>query len=386
MASKTTELNVTDLLNAGLHFGHQTKRWNPQMKPFIFDKRNGIHIIDLSKSLFMLDKSAEFIRETVLSGKDVLFVGTKKQAQLAVKEAAESCGQHYVTNRWLGGMLTNATTIRSRVSRLKSLRIMDADGSLAALPKKEASRLRHEFNKLERNLSGIAEMNRAPGVMVIVDINREVNAIREADRLGIPVVAIVDTNCNPGMVDYPIPGNDDAIRAIKLITDELSRVVKSAKDEYSAIAAEENRRKEEEKKKAADARKAAEEASAAAKAEKEAAKKAAKLAEKPAEKVAEKAAEKPAEKVAEKAVEETVAKPAEEKAEKPAAAKKAAKKPAAKKADAKPAEEKAEKPAAAKKPATKKAAAKPATKKAAAKSAPAAEATETAEVATEEGA
>ncbi len=274
MASKTTQLTVNDLLNAGVHFGHQTKRWNPQMKPFIFDKRNGIHIIDLSKSLFMLEKSAEFIRETVLSGKEVLFVGTKKQAQQVIQEAAESCGQHYVTNRWLGGMLTNATTIRSRVRRLKELTAMDKDGSLAALPKKEASRLRHQYNKLERNLSGVAEMNRTPGVMIIVDINREVNAIREADRLGIPVVAIVDTNCNPGLVDYPIPGNDDAIRAVKVIAEELARVIKSAKDEYSAIAAEENRRKDEEKQKAAEARKAAEEASAKAKAEQAAAKKA----------------------------------------------------------------------------------------------------------------
>ncbi len=347
MASKTTQLSVTDLLNAGVHFGHQTKRWNPQMKSFIFDKRNGIHIIDLSKSLFMLEKSAEFIRETVLSGKDVLFVGTKKQAQLVVQEAAESCGQHYVTNRWLGGMLTNATTIRARVRRLKELTAMDNDGSLAALPKKEASRLRHQYNKLKRNLSGVAEMNRAPGVMVIVDINREVNAIREADRLGIPVVAIVDTNCNPGLVDYPVPGNDDAIRAIKVIIEELARVVKSAKDEYSAIAAEENRIKEEEKQKAADARKAAEAASAKIKAE---------------------AAAK-----ADAVVAAAVAKPAAPKTEAPAAAKAADEKPAEVKAteeapaEAKPAAD--EKPAEAK-PATKKAATKKAaTKKVATKKA-----------------
>jgi small subunit ribosomal protein S2 len=270
------EVGVRDLLDAGLHFGHQTKRWNPKMKPFIFDKRNGIHIIDLAKSLALLQKSAEFVREVASTGDSILFVGTKKQAQKVMTDIANEAGQPFVTHRWLGGMLTNSDTIRQRINRLKKLEQMERDDEFATMHKKEASRDRHELAKLRRNLSGVADMKKLPGAMFVVDINREDIAIKEANRLNIPVIAMVDTNCDPDLIDYPIPGNDDAIRAIKLVATEISKAIKIGHEEYSRIAAEEARKREEEEKKAAKARaEAAKKAEEAKKAQAEVAKAAA---------------------------------------------------------------------------------------------------------------
>ncbi len=260
-------VTVRDLLDAGLHFGHQTKRWNPKMKPYIFDKRNGIHIVDLSKSMAMLTRALEFVREVAANGESVLFVGTKKQAQQVIQETAASAGQPCVVQRWLGGMLTNSATVRTRVKRLKELRLAESSGELSRMLKKEASLMRHELAKLERNLSGVAEMDTLPGAMFIVDINREQNAVLEAARLEIPVIAIVDTNCDPDLIDYPIPGNDDAIRAIRLIAEAVAGAVNDGKKAYAQIAAEQAR------KRAADER-ARDEAAARAKAESEAAAKA----------------------------------------------------------------------------------------------------------------
>jgi small subunit ribosomal protein S2 len=232
------EVNIKTLLEAGLHFGHQTKRWNPKMRKYIFDKRSGIHIIDLAKSLNCLNEALNFIYEVVSRGQSVLFVGTKKQAQDAVKEAAERCGQHYVTHRWLGGTLTNNSTIRNSVNRMLELERMERDGELENLSKKEASRLYNELNKLRRNLTGISAMTGLPGVLFVVDIDRESIAVAEANRLNIPVVAMVDTNCDPAPVDYPIPGNDDAIRAIRLISNLVADTVLRASSDYQRIAAE----------------------------------------------------------------------------------------------------------------------------------------------------
>ncbi len=263
------EVGVRDLLDAGLHFGHQTKRWNPKMKPFIFDKRNGIHIIDLTKSLALLNSATEFAREVTATGDTVLFVGTKKQAQKVMGDTAMEVAQPYVTHRWLGGMLTNSDTIRQRVKRLKELEQMERDEVFETMHKKEASRARHELAKLRRNLSGVADMAKLPGAMFVVDINREDIAIKEANRLNIPVIAMVDTNCDPDMIDYPIPGNDDAIRAIKLVATEIAGAIKKGSDEYARVAAEEARKREAEAKAAAEARakaeKEAKQAAAAAK-------------------------------------------------------------------------------------------------------------------------
>ncbi len=319
------EVGVRDLLDAGLHFGHQTKRWNPKMKPFIFDKRNGIHIIDLAKSLVLLQKSAEFVYDVAATGDSILFVGTKKQAQKVVTDTAEEANQPFVTHRWLGGMLTNSDTIRQRVKRLKELEAMEKDGVLDTMHKKEASRARHELAKLRRNLSGVADMNKLPGAMFVVDINREDIAIKEANRLNIPVIAIVDTNCDPDLIDYPIPGNDDAIRAIKLISSEIAKAVKKGNDEYSRKAAEEARKRAEEEKKAAkvraeQAKKAEEAKQAAAEAAKAAAEaEAAKKAEEAKKAKAEAAAKAKAEK-AEAAKAEAKAEEAEEAKEAPAEA------------------------------------------------------------------
>ena len=268
--SKTT---VRDLLDAGLHFGHQTKRWNPKMRPYIFAKRNSIHIIDLVKSMALLKDSATFLADVVLSGKSVLFVGTKKQAQDVIKEAAQDCSQFYVTNRWLGGMLTNATTIRRNVRRMREIQKMVQDGQFESLPKKEVTRLRHELSKLERNLTGVANMSELPGAMMVVDIKREAIAVAEANRLNIPVVAIVDTNCDPDPIDYVIPANDDAIRAIRLITDVLAESVASAHAQYLKKVADAEKKRlaeEEAKRKAEEEAKAKAEAEATAKAEAEA--------------------------------------------------------------------------------------------------------------------
>lgn len=248
MATATEEaprtIGVRDLLEAGLHFGHQTKRWNPKMKRYIFDKRNGIHIIDLSKSLVMLDEATQFLHDVVSEGKSVLFVGTKKQAQSIIKETAETCKQHYVTHRWLGGTLTNSVTIRQSVKRMREIEACLADDESAPANKKELARLNRELNKLRRNLGGIADMNKEPGAMFVVDINREAIAVAEANRLGIPVVAIVDTNCDPDPIDYVVPGNDDAIRTINLICRVMTEQITKGVAAYEKKAAEIARRKE----------------------------------------------------------------------------------------------------------------------------------------------
>ena len=216
---------MKQLLEAGVHFGHQTRRWDPKMAEYIFQARNGIHIIDLQKTSKKLDEAYAFVKERAEEGKTVLFVGTKKQAQECMKEAALKCGMFYVDQRWLGGMLTNFGTIQKRIQRLKDLEAMEQDGTFDVLPKKEVILLKKEMEKLERNLGGIKEMNELPGVIFLVDPKKERIAILEAKKLGIPVVGLVDTNCNPEEVDYAIPGNDDAIRAVKLIADVMANAV-----------------------------------------------------------------------------------------------------------------------------------------------------------------
>ena len=246
--SALTGITLKDMFDAGLHFGHQTKRWNPKMKGYIFDKRNGIHIIDLTQSVTLLDEAAAFLRDTILAGKKVLFVATKKQAQEIVKNAAESVEQFYMTERWLGGTLTNAKTLRSSVRRMRQLQATaKANGGELSEHKQEASVLRRELAKLEKNLTGVADMAELPGAVVVIDVCREANAVKEAVRLHIPVVALVDTNADPEPIDYVIPGNDDSVRGIELIVDGLAKVVKGANDEYSAKAAEESRRREAER-------------------------------------------------------------------------------------------------------------------------------------------
>ena len=246
--SALTGITLKDMFDAGLHFGHQTKRWNPKMKGYIFDKRNGIHIIDLTQSVALLDEAAAFLRDTILAGKKVLFVATKKQAQEIVKNAAESVEQFYMTERWLGGTLTNAKTLRSSVRRMRQLQATaKANGGELSEHKQEASVLRRELAKLEKNLTGVADMAELPGAVVVIDVCREANAVKEAVRLHIPVVALVDTNADPEPIDYVIPGNDDSVRGVELIVDGLAKVIKGANDEYSAKAAEESRRREAER-------------------------------------------------------------------------------------------------------------------------------------------
>ena len=220
---------MKQLLEAGVHFGHQTRRWNPKMAEYIFQARNGIHIIDLQKTSKKIDEAYEFVKQMAEAGEDVLFVGTKKQAQECMKEAALRCSMYYVDQRWLGGMLTNFDTIRSRVNRLKKLEAMQEDGTFDLLPKTEVMNLKKEMEKIEKNLGGIKNMERLPGVLFIVDPNKERIAILEARKLNIPVVGLVDTNCNPEDVDLAIPGNDDAIRSVKLIADSIANAVIEAK-------------------------------------------------------------------------------------------------------------------------------------------------------------
>ena len=229
---------MKQLLEAGVHFGHQTRRWDPKMAEYIFQARNGIHIIDLQKTSKKLDEAYSFVKEQAEEGKTVLFVGTKKQAQECMKEAALKCGMFYVDQRWLGGMLTNFGTIQKRIQRLKDLEKMSEDGTFEILPKKEVILLKKEMEKLERNLGGIKDMNELPGVIFLVDPKKEKIAILEAKKLGIPVVGLVDTNCNPEELDYPIPGNDDAIRAVKLIADVMSNAVIEGKQGESFEAEE----------------------------------------------------------------------------------------------------------------------------------------------------
>lgn len=218
-------ISMKQLLEAGVHFGHQTRRWNPKMKEYIYTERNGIYIIDLQKTVGKFNEAYNAIKDTVANGGTVLFVGTKKQAQDSIRTEAERCGMFYVNQRWLGGMLTNFETISSRIDRLKTLERMEEDGTFKLLPKKEVIKLRHEMEKLEKNIGGIKEMKKVPDIIFIVDPKKERIAIQEAHILGIPLVGIVDTNCDPEEIDYIIPGNDDAIRAVKLITSKMADAV-----------------------------------------------------------------------------------------------------------------------------------------------------------------
>ena len=218
-------ISMKQLLEAGVHFGHQTRRWNPKMKEYIFTERNGIYIIDLQKTVKKIDEAYYFIRDLAMEGGTVLFVGTKKQAQESIEQEAKRCEMFYVNQRWLGGMLTNFKTIQSRINKLRKIEKMEADGDFDLLPKKEVIQLKAEQEKLEKNLGGIKEMKKLPSALFVVDPRKEHIAILEAKALGIPVVAIVDTNCDPDEADYPIPGNDDAIRAVKLIASKIADAV-----------------------------------------------------------------------------------------------------------------------------------------------------------------
>ena len=235
-------VSMKQLLEAGVHFGHQTRRWNPKMAQYIFTERNGIYIIDLQKTVKKLEEAYFFVRDVAAAGDSVLFVGTKKQAQEAVKEEAERCGQFYVNARWLGGMLTNFKTMRRRIDRLNQLKKMEEEGTFELLPKKEVIVLRHEMAKLEKYLGGIKDMKKLPSALFVIDPRKEHNAILEARKLHIPIVATVDTNCDPDEVDYLMPANDDAIRAVRLLTSKMADAVlegkASAVDEEAAAADE----------------------------------------------------------------------------------------------------------------------------------------------------
>ncbi|MGD8238438.1 MAG: 30S ribosomal protein S2 [Armatimonadota bacterium] len=246
-------VTMKQLLEAGVHFGHQTRRWNPKMKRYIYGQRNGIYILDLHQTLRNLDKSYEFVRETVASGESILFVGTKRQAQESIEQAATRCGQFFVNQRWLGGMLTNWTTMQQRIRRLKELQEADEAGALDILPKKEAARLREQRTKLERNLGGIQNMAKLPGAAFIVDLKKEHIAVAECNKLGVPVVAILDTNCDPDQVEYPIPGNDDAIRAIRLMSTKMADAAVEGLEEREKRLMEEERARVEAEASAAEA-------------------------------------------------------------------------------------------------------------------------------------
>ena len=222
-------VSMKQLLEAGVHFGHQTRRWNPKMAPYIFTERNGIYIIDLQKTVKKLEDAYMAVRDIAADGKEILFVGTKKQAQDSIREEAERCGMPYVNARWLGGMLTNFNTIQRRIKRLEQLKTMEADGTFDMLPKKEVMKHMGEMEKLEKYLGGVKEMKKLPGAMFVVDPRKEHNAIAEARKLHIPIVAIVDTNCDPDEVDYVIPANDDAIRAIRLIASTMANAVQEGR-------------------------------------------------------------------------------------------------------------------------------------------------------------
>ncbi|ADN02247.1 30S ribosomal protein S2 [Spirochaeta thermophila] len=224
-------VTMKNLLESGVHFGHQKRRWDPRMKKYIFAERNGIHIIDLQKTIQAIKEAYEVVRKTVLSGKSVLFVGTKRQAQAAIQREAERCGMFYVNHRWLGGTLTNFETIKKSILRLKKLEKMEVDGTFATMSKKEVSRLMKEKARLQRNLGGIKEMKELPGVVFIIDTKHEAIAVAEAKKLGIPIIGVVDTNCNPEIIDHPIPGNDDAIRAINLFSKIIADAVIEADNE-----------------------------------------------------------------------------------------------------------------------------------------------------------
>ena len=241
-------VSMKQLLECGVHFGHQTRRWNPKMKPYIFTERNGVYIIDLQKTVRGLDKAYDFIRTTASEGGTVLFVGTKRQAQETIRDEATRCGQHFINQRWLGGLMTNFPTIRKRVQRMLELRKYDEDNTWEKFSKKELAALRKEQLKLEKYLGGIAKMTAVPDAIFLIDPRREENAIAEARKLGVPVVSIVDTNCDPEVIDYPIPGNDDAIRAIKLITGLMANaVIEGRQGEDEAAPAEAAKAEEEAK-------------------------------------------------------------------------------------------------------------------------------------------
>ena len=231
-------ISMKQLLEAGVHFGHQTRRWNPKMAPYIYTERNGIHIIDLQKSVGMVDDAYNAVKECVAEGGKILFVGTKKQAQDSIKTEAERCGMFYVNQRWLGGMLTNFKTIRSRIDRLKKIKKIEEDGTFEVLPKKEVLELRKEMDKLQKNLGGIEEMNEIPDMIFIVDPKKENICVQEAHTLGIPLVGIADTNSDPEDLEYIIPGNDDAIRAVKLITSAMADAVVEANQGMDAADVE----------------------------------------------------------------------------------------------------------------------------------------------------
>uniref|UniRef100_UPI003FF0A9AC 30S ribosomal protein S2 n=1 Tax=Dysosmobacter welbionis TaxID=2093857 RepID=UPI003FF0A9AC len=238
--ANSSVVSMKALLEAGVHFGHQTRRWNPKMAPYIYTERNGIYIVDLQKTVRKLEEAYSFVRQLSESGQSLLFVGTKKQAQEAIREEATRCGQFYVNARWLGGMMTNFKTMRTRGDRLNQLKTMQEDGTFDMLPKKEVMKHLGEIAKLEKYLGGVKEMKKLPGALFIVDTRKERNAIAEAHKLGIPVVAIADTNCDPDEIDYVIPGNDDAIRAIKLISSIMANAVLEGKQgEQTAEAASE---------------------------------------------------------------------------------------------------------------------------------------------------
>ena len=232
-------ISMKQLLEAGVHFGHQTRRWNPKMKEYIFTERNGIYIIDLQKTAKKIEQAYAFVRDIAADGQKVLFVGTKKQAQDSIREEAQRVGMYYVNNRWLGGMLTNFNTIKKRIARLEQLGRMEEDGTFDLLPKKEVIKLRLEIEKLEKFLGGIKEMKQLPGALFIVDPRKERIAVAEAKKLGIPIVAIVDTNCDPDEIDYVIPGNDDAIRAVKLISATMANAIIEGREGQMGAAAQE---------------------------------------------------------------------------------------------------------------------------------------------------
>ena len=234
--ANSSVVSMKALLEAGVHFGHQTRRWNPKMAPYIYTERNGIYIVDLQKTVRKLEEAYSFVRQLSESGQSLLFVGTKKQAQEAIREEATRCGQFYVNARWLGGMMTNFKTMRTRVDRLNQLKTMQEDGTFDMLPKKEVMKHLGEIAKLEKYLGGVTEMKKLPGALFVVDPRKERNAINEARKLNIPIVAIVDTNCDPDEIDYVIPGNDDAIRAIKLISSVMANAIQEGKQGQDAAA------------------------------------------------------------------------------------------------------------------------------------------------------
>jgi len=244
LQSSGSAITMKQLLEAGVHFGHQTKRWNPKMKPYIFGARNGIYIIDLQKTVGLARSAFRFVSDVTAKGGTVLFVGTKKQAQDAIREEASRSGMFYVTNRWLGGTLTNFKTVKTGIDRLKTIEKMKADGTYERLPKKEVASLEREREKLEKNLGGIKDLSRLPAALFVIDTKKEYIAIHEANRLGIPVVAVVDTNCDPEGIDFTIPGNDDAIRSIRLFTSKVAEACIEGKARYGAWVAEHGGRDE----------------------------------------------------------------------------------------------------------------------------------------------